>query len=112
MTAAEPADARLSDELTARALAVDGVERVFAPTVAAAAANAARRVASRDPDDAGPADRVDAVEDDGVLVVTARIATRRDGETPATARRVADSLLDSLPPGREATVTIRIARIG
>lgn len=111
MTAAEPADRRLSEDLTARALAVDGVDRVFPPTVAAGVARAARRVAARDPDDAGHADRVDVV-DDGALVVTARLATRRDGETPATARRVADSLLESLPSDRDATVTIRIARIG
>lgn len=112
MTAAEPADARLSEDLTARAVAVDGVDRVFPPTVASAAAGAARRLVERDAEDAEPADRVDVADDDGVLVVTARIATRRDGETPATARRVADALLESLPPDRDATVTIRIARIG
>lgn len=112
MTAAEPADGRLSEDLTARVLSVDGVDRVFPPTVAAAAARAARRVVARDADDAGPADRVDVADDDGALVVTARIATRRDAETPATARRVADSLVESLPPDRDAVVRIRIARIG
>lgn len=111
MTAAEPADARLSEHLTARALAVDGVGRVFPPTVASAAARAARRVVELDAGDAEPPDRVDVVDDDGALVVMARIATRRDGEIPATARRVADSLLEALPPDRDAAVRIRIAQI-
>lgn len=111
MTPADPADARLSDDLTARALAVDGVERVFPPTAAVAAARAARLVVAPGALEPEPPGRVDVGDHDGTAVVTARIATRREDDTPRTARRVADALIEGLPPGRDASVTIRIAQI-
>ncbi|MGR0221164.1 hypothetical protein [Agromyces sp. ZXT2-6] len=111
MTTAGSADARLGDDLATRALAVDGVDRVFPPTVRAAAARAAQLVAPPGAGGSEPPSRVDVGDHDGTLVVTARIATRREGDTPRTARRVADALIDGLPAGRDAAVRIRIAQI-
>lgn len=105
---ADSADARLIDDLTARALAVDGVDRVFPPAAAARAVQLGTVPGAGEPE---PPSRVGVTDDDGRLVVTARIATRREGDTPRTARRVADALIDALPSGRDAAVRIRIAQI-
>jgi hypothetical protein len=110
MTGSDSSAARLSDDLTARALSVDGVDRVFPPAVAAAAARAARLVTASDARKPEPPGRVDVTDDDGV-VVTARVATRRDGDTPRTGRRVADALIEGLPPGRDAAIRVRIVQI-
>lgn len=111
MTAAGSGDARLSDDLTERVLSVDGVDGVFPPAVAVAGARAVPLVTAPDAGESEPPRRVDVGDDDGTVVVTARIATRREGDTPRTARRVADALLQGLPPGQDAAVRIHIAQI-
>jgi hypothetical protein len=110
MTGSDSSAARLSDDLTARALSVDGVDRVFPPAVAVAAARAARLVTPSGAREPEPPGRVDVTDDDGV-VVTARVATRRDGDTPRTGRRVADVLIEGLPTGRDAAIRVRIVQI-
>jgi hypothetical protein len=84
---------------------------VFPPAVAAAAARAARLVTASDAREPEPPGRVDVTDDDGTVVVTARVATRRDGDTPRTGRRVADVLIEGLPPGRDAAIRVRIVQV-
>ena len=111
MTAAGSGEARRSDDLTARVLSVDGVDGVFPPAVTVAGARAAPLVTAPDGGESEPSGRVDVGDDDGTIVVTARIATRREGDTPRTARRVADALLQNLPTGQDAAVRIHIVQI-
>lgn len=107
MTSADPVDAGASDDLTERVLAVAGVERVFPPTaLTARLPDLAAALATRKPE---PPSTVDVGDDDGTAVITARIATRRDSETPRTARQVADTLIQSLgEDAADAAVSIRI----
>lgn len=111
MTAAGSGDARRSDDLTARVLSVDGVDGMFPPRATVAGARAAPLVTAPDAGEPEPSGRVDVGDDDGTIVVTARIATRREGDTPRTARRVADALLQNLPTGQDAAVRIHIVQI-
>lgn len=106
MTSADPVDAGASDDLTERVLAVAGVERVFPPALTARLPDLAAALATRKPE---PPSTVDVGDDDGTAVITARIATRRDSETPRTARQVADTLIQSLgEDAADAAVSIRI----
>lgn len=109
MTPADAIDARLSDDLTMRVLAITGVDRVFPPTATAARLpHLAAALATRTPEHPS---KVDVSDNDGTTVVTARIATRRESHTPRTARQVADALIQSLVPAQDAAVSIHIAQI-
>lgn len=108
MTTADPADARLSDDLTLRVLAIPGVDRVFPPTTTAARLPHLVTALARKPEHPS---KVDVSHTGGTTVITARIATRRESRTPRIARHVADALIQSLLPTQDATVSIHIAQI-
>ncbi|MEV1128737.1 hypothetical protein [Agromyces sp. NPDC049794] len=109
MTSADPVDAGPSDVLTERVLAVAGVERVFPPT--ALTARLPDLVAALATGKLEPPSRVDVSDTDGTTVVNARIATRRESDTPRTARQVADTLMESLDQAAAVSIRIRVVQI-
>ena len=109
MTPADATDARLSDDLTIRVLAITGVDRVFPPTATIARLpHLVAALATRTPQHPS---KVGVSDNDGTTVITARIATRREGHTPQTARQVADALIQRLLSDQDAAVRIHIAQI-
>lgn len=109
MTPADATDAPLSDELTIRVLAITGVDRVFPPIATATRLpHLVTALATRKPEHPS---KVDVSDNDGTIVITARIATRRESHTPQTARHVADTLIQRLLPAQDAAVSIHIAQI-
>ncbi|MFD4420232.1 hypothetical protein ACFWN7_01860 [Agromyces sp. NPDC058484] len=109
MTEMAAAPAFDSDEaLTATVLAVPGVDAVFAPSrLPAAVPLVAAALVGQNPH---LINRVSSTEQDGVTVITARIATQQAIPTPETARSVADTLR-ARTHGTNSTIRIQVSRI-
>lgn len=103
---AHPLDENL---LTARVHAVDGVTAVYppAPTLTQIS-HLLTAVVTGDPQ---RLDRVDVRTDGATTAMTVRVGTSIDMATPDTATRVADALLQNIPGGHDATVTVQVSRI-
>jgi len=103
---AQPLD---EDLLTARVYTVDGVTDVFppAPTLTLIP-QALTAIVTGSPK---RLNRVNVSTDGATTALTIRVGTSIDAATPDTAKRVADTLLDSIPDGHDATVTVQVSRI-